>query len=598
MSQPARSFAKKTLVPSPLGCYYPLLFHQLNLLSQSRLEAPKTTHSTATARRMSAAPSATGRLGDRRIVFALVAAAAVAWILLPPAPNYDTATHLVWARELLHGHSPDVSAAAAPTPHPLWILISVLAVAVASSSATSVMTLISIASLAVVVGGIFALGRVIWTARAGVLGALAVASSFALLLLAFKAYADLLFLAFAIWAAVLEARRYVPTGVVDVPPVLAAPILAALAGLLRPEAWAFGLLLVAGRWFAARHPSTRLVTADAGPTRGAPSRPVVAAEIEVPFGVVARAEPSLWLVFGIVIAAPLLWALSDLLLTGDPMHSLTGTQKLAEALGRPTGLLKAPVELLRQLSDLARPPVALAGVIGAALAVRVAGVRRLAVPLGVLIAGCVGFLLVGALGLPLLARYLLLPALMLCLLAGVLLDLLLHRAGVRFGATAEPGDPRRFALPRPVAITLLGLTLLVGVAYLVLKASSFSLLARGVLRQAAWQRDAAALVRDPRVQAGAHCGPITLPTYRLVPELTFALDVRPKTIQSRATALGGIGPQQSGVAIVVDPANHGALTTFGQAAGVPFSTNAVPPGFTVIARRGPFAAAVRCPAPG
>ncbi len=37
----------------------------------------------------------------------------------------------------------------------------------------------------------------------------------------------------------------------------------------------------------------------------------------------------------VIAAAPALWVLFDLLLTGDPLHSLTGTQALAEELGPP-----------------------------------------------------------------------------------------------------------------------------------------------------------------------------------------------------------------------------------------------------------------------
>ena len=37
-------------------------------------------------------------------------------------------------------------------------------------------------------------------------------------------------------------------------------------------------------------------------------------------------------------AGPLLWALHDLLLTGDPLHSLTGTRDNAALLGRVTGI--------------------------------------------------------------------------------------------------------------------------------------------------------------------------------------------------------------------------------------------------------------------
>ncbi len=514
----------------------------------------------------------------RRGALGLAALAVVAWLLLPTAPNYDTATHLVWARELLAGRAPDVTAAAAPTLHPLWLAIAVPAVA--TGVGASLLQLVGLLSLAVVVACAWRLAADLAGVVAGVVAAAAVGSSFALLLLAFKAYVDLPFLALVLVAVVAE-RAWVPAHAPAPSPRLsprAVPVLLLVAGLLRPEAWALGLLLV----------GLRLL-------RGATVSEVL--------------RPAL-----IVLVAPVLWAVADLALSGSPVHSLTGTQQLAEELGRKTGLANAPVQLLLLLGDLARPPFAAAGLLGVAIVLRRLGWRAVMVPLAPLVAGGAGFLAVGALGLPLLQRYLLVPAALLCVFAGVaaaaILAVALGRSlpGTLSGAGAATGAsatgeapievvPGRRVADRPAwraaAIAALVVGTLGAGGYLVLKAGSFRIVAQGVLREARWQREASELLEQPAVRQARRCGPVTLPTYRFIPELQLISGLPPTAIVSRATQLGGAGPQRSGVAIVI-AGDRRAKTRLGWAAGVPRTTNQAPAGFGVIGTNGPFVATARC----
>lgn len=605
---------------------------------------------------------------DRRGAARLVGAAVLAWLILPTAPNFDTASHLVWARELLGFRSPDVDALSSPTLHPLWLLVAIPAAATGAGAA--LMQLIALIAFAVVIAGAFRIAADIAGTVAGVVAALATASSFALMLLAFKAYVDLPFVALVLTALVVEWRtwrfaaaraapapKYVAenatnsaaladggASVGDVSkyvaenatnfaasPVspLVVPGLLFVAGLLRPEAWAFGLLFVALRVLRDGLGLGAAGGAGVGAAGGAGKGLAAAGRLQ--------AGPTL-----VVLAAPLLWFIADLLLTGSPFHSLTGTQALAEELGRPTGLARAPEELAVLLSDLARPPVAAAGLLGLGLAVWLRGWRRLLHPLVIFGAGCAGFLLVGALGLPLLQRYLLLPAVLVCVFAGVAAAVVIATAlgrrvppmdGVAAPTGGEPsseaagapgarnapaaGGPAssrtatsatstessrgRSSAPVAPALRVVAAGALVvgtlGVAgYLVLKADSFRIVGQGVLREATWQRQAAELLRDPKLIAYRRCGPVTLPTYRFVPELTLRAKLREGAIVSRATALGGAGPQDSGVAIVIE-GNRAAKVRLGWAAGVPRETNTTPPGFTEVARRGPFLAVGRCSAP-
>ena len=128
--------------------------------------------------------------------------------------------------------------------------------------------------------------------------------------------------------------------------------------------------------------------------------------------------------------APLLWCLVDLAVTGDPLFSLTNTQALSDSLDRERGLANVPSTFVTFLADLARPPVALAGVVGLGLALRRFGARRMAIPLALLGAGALTFVAIGVAGLSLIPRYLTVPAVALCVLAGY---------AVMGFATLEPG---------------------------------------------------------------------------------------------------------------------------------------------------------------
>ena len=56
------------------------------------------------------------------------------------------------------------------------------------------------------------------------------------------------------------------------------------------------------------------------------------------------------------LAAPVLWMLHDLVLAGDPLHSLTGTRDNAEVLQRKTGLDDVPLTVPRRLGEILREP--------------------------------------------------------------------------------------------------------------------------------------------------------------------------------------------------------------------------------------------------
>jgi hypothetical protein len=158
-------------------------------------------------------------------------------------------------------------------------------------------------------------------------------------------------------------------------------VVLSVAGLLRPEAW-----LLAGAYFVYVFPTITM--------------------------------QERWRLAAIACSAPLIWAVSDFIVTGDPLFSLHGTRELAAELERPRdaeSALKATPELLEVILNT---PVVLGGIAGCMAGLYVLYERSL-LPAALTGMGLVAFLVLGLAGLPGLIRYLLLPASMLALFCAV-----------------------------------------------------------------------------------------------------------------------------------------------------------------------------------
>ncbi len=456
---------------------------------------------------------------ERIALAAMVLAAVAAWALVPTYPDYDAYHHLVWGRDLLGGVSPGFEGFAAPTEHPLYLALAAL-MALAGEEADRLLVLTTMLSLVALVAGAYALGRALFGVWPAALGAVFVGSSFAFLLYAVRAFVDVPFLALVVWAAALEASRP-RRGVLPM-------ALLAAAGLLRPEAW----VLAGAYWLWCARGSGR-------------SRP----------GLLALA-----------VLAPGGWALVDLAVTGDPLHSLHATSKLAEELGRMRGIEHVPSAFVTYLADVARPPVALAGVVGLALAVRRFGVARMAVPLALLGAGALTFVVTGLAGLAIIQRYLTVPAVALCVLAGY---------AVLGFTTLEPGPARtRWRAGAAGALVL-------AVVFLAVKASSFGGLRSELRFIRSTHDELTTLLAAPQVREGLRCGALTFPTYRLVPDARWILDVPAGRVRSRAE-----DPRPGAVAVYID-GDAKSERRFGRADGVSRATNELPAGEPAL-RSGPF----------
>jgi hypothetical protein len=100
-----------------------------------------------------------------------------------------------------------------------------------------------------------------------------------------------------------------------------------------------------------------------------------------------------------------------------------------------------------------------------------------------------------------------------------------------------------------------------------------------------------ALLRSPAVVNARRCGPITFPTYRLVPDTRWLLDVP----DSEAVARSDPARRPGGPVVIVS--GHKPVQRYGLAAGISRRTNLHPRGWPVVARSGPLAAYWR-PCPG
>jgi hypothetical protein len=483
-------------------------------------------------RAAAAPPARAGTVRAARVelvaVGALALLAVVAWAVVPTYPNYDTYYHLVWGRELLHGTKPTFTAYAAPTEHPLYIALSAV-VGLFGTDADRLLVLIGALSLVALAWGTYRVGEAVFGRWPGVLGALFVGSSFAFLLYAARAYVDVPFLAIVLWAAAIEARS----------PRRGRPVMAllAVAGLLRPEAW----VLAGAYWlWCIWPPSVRRLHLD---------------------------------LLGLAVVAPLVWAGVDLWVTGDPLFSLHATSDLADELNRTQGLADVPRSFVSFVVDAARPPVALAAIAGVVLAWRLKAGRSLHVPIALFGAGVLTFLATGVAGLSVLPRYLTVPVVAVCIVAGY---------GVLGFTTLGPGRLRLWWTRAAIAGAVLGAVFVVIKAPVVNRLFAELRFIRGTHAQLR------AILDDPAVRRDMRCGPVTFPNYRLVPDTRWMLDLPASRVGARSARR-----RTRGVAIFV--IGQKELERFGFAAGASPSTNVPDPGFVPIARNARYAAYASCP---
>jgi hypothetical protein len=467
---------------------------------------------------------------------ALVIVSVTGFLVRVTYPNYDSYYSLIWGREILHGHLPSFEAYRAPTEHPFAVALGA-GLSLFGHDADRLFVLFTIFGFVALAAGTYRLGRICFTPFVGAVATFLILTRFDFPSLAVRGYIDIPFMATIVWAGALEAAR--PKRGLVVFGLLAA------AGLMRPEAWLLsGLYFLYMSWHASwrQRLNYALLTA----------------------------------------IAPIGWMATDLVVTGNPLFSLTSTKDLAAELQRSksgSGVLSALPEDLR---ITVKTPVFFVGLVGIAIAIWRYPLRSV-IPFVLFCAGTFTFVATGLVGLSVIIRYLLVPGVMMSLFAALALGgftMLPHGSAGRRVWTAGAG----------VAVVL-------GLVWTAFHPPSFVRFNNELVFRGESGRSLYALLGTPAVKKGLRCGPLSLPTHRVIPDARWILDLPEHKVVSRSQKSASVRRRaRYGVALIptsrINVVRNGIIDSTKAIAAVP------PPGFQRAAVDRYFTAYVRCPGPG
>jgi hypothetical protein len=222
--------------------------------------------------------------------------------------------------------------------------------------------------------------------------------------------------------------------------------------------------------------------------------------------------------------APVLWALTDWLVTGDALHSLHGTADLAEANNRRRRVDQVPFWTAQYLGYALREPLVLGVPIGLVFAWRHAR-RAATMPIAVAVAMTAAFAAGPIFGLPLIRRYMETPAVLLALFYGL---------AVAGWTMLEPGRTRRIWQVIGAFAAVLSL------AWLPWHASMLHTVGKRISSDSVLYGDLRAAGQAPAVRAAfARCAPLTAGDHRPIPFIRWWLDGDPGSV---GTVKGGADP--------------------------------------------------------
>ena len=458
------------------------------------------------------------------------------FVAYPTYPNYDSYYFLDWGRELVHFQHLSFKAYRASTEHPAAIAFGAV-LQIFGGIADRVLILCTLASFVLLVWGVYRLARITFTRWVGWAAAGLLVTRLDFPSLAIRGYIDVPYLALLVWCAVLEAEK----------PRRGYPVLLLLfvASLMRPEAW----LLIGAYFLWVAWPADW------------PTRLRYAA---------------------ITAAGPLIWAGLDAAVTGDPLFSLHSTTGLAASLGRNKGLGSVPHLLPHYLVQSVKVPIAIAGAAGFVAAFWMAPKRALTPGL-LLASGVFTFVMVGAAGLSVIPRYLVVSQLLLIVFAAYALG---------GWSLIEPGTLwRRVWIVAAMAVVVYAIVF----TATRWKPNQFfnDLSYRGQSPHAL-----ANLLDRPAVKNRLDCGKLSLPNHKLIPEVRFVLGLRASKVIARSDPTQGwTGPRreepaQRGLALfVINRAGNQRLIT---QAHDDFDTQLPRPEFRFVTANDYFSAYVRC----
>lgn len=352
-------------------------------------------------------------LSVKAIAIRVISAVAIAGIVIAVSlfvrPGYDALYALAWGRDVMHGAGLDYTHPSSPTPHPLTVLGAIAVGGLPrdlAELATGVLSAIAAVALLLLLGALAMRTSGDKVAATGAILIGLVSAPVALLVM--NGSLDIAYAALAVGATVLAVRgqHSASVGVFMV------------AALLRPEAVLFALVPLGLEWRRIRRSDTRQL----------------------------RLSRTVWVFTGGLAAAVAAWIVSgaaggDALvaihsaagnaeLNNNPRGVSTAFTTLAAGLASPTSGVVLIAALLTVAIGLL--PVVLRHRVPAAESAEAKGRRRAVLTIAWIAAlACLGYLAQGALGTPLVSRYLLLPALLSAPLAAALLAAVrIPRAGV------------------------------------------------------------------------------------------------------------------------------------------------------------------------
>lgn len=394
------------------------------------------------------------------LALAVAACVAIAGLASVGPLNYDSAFAALWGEQIASGARPEVQATLAPTPKPLAVGLGfAVALLPVGHGVESVMLVLGAVSLLLLGGAVGVLAHQLAGGWSAALAASVVVTREPVVSWALRGYTDVLYAALLLAAVALEVAR----------PRRGLPVLAvlAVAGTLRPEAWVLAAVYAA--WCL---PAL---------TRG--GRAMAAA---------------------LVVVAPAGWMLFDVVTTGVPWWSLTGTRATAALLDRPTGVSGLVTAAPRRIGEIIREPALAAAVPGLVLAAwRCDRPGRVVLAAVLALGAC--FTALALAGLPVIARYLLPIASLLVVVGAVALRWPWGRAAPRWTGVA--------------AAALLAWT----VAAIPAQASRLQSTVR-VLEQQRRITDELHTLADAGMLL-RRCGPLNVPNHRTVPSLALWLGV-------------------------------------------------------------------------
>ncbi|WP_445151058.1 ArnT family glycosyltransferase [Baekduia sp. Peel2402] len=441
-----------------------------------------------------------------RAGFALLCAGAlIGYLVYPTYPNYDSAYSLIWGRELVDGILPSFDAYRAPTQHPLAVVVGAVLSLLGEDAAPRAWLLLSVASFCLLVAGVYRLGRAAFGPWVGLVAALLVCSRLDYAFLAARGYIDVAYLALVAWAAARETET----------PRAGKPvwILLTLAGLLRPEAWILlGLYWLWMAWPPAARRDVR-----------------------------SRVRTAL-----VAAIAPVLWVLSDLIATGDPLFSLNHTSSLANDLQRTKPASEAPSFAIHSLNGTLKWPVLIGAVLGIALAARFAP-RRAAVLGAITASGLFTFGAIAAAGLSVIDRYLAITA----------VGLIVFAAFAIAGFTVlPPGHPAYRAWIVGAAVVAVG-----GAAFTATHLHP-GYIDRELTTRRELRQELARLAKTPAFTLARRCGVVSVPNHKLIPDVRWILHADEDQVRAR-TDLDDFGQQTKGVQVFVTGPTMLTNSTYG-----------------------------------